>query len=56
MIERFRYHAFTSGVSGRITQPFDEIIPVQASVALPEAGGFGTASVDRFCFRGILSF
>jgi hypothetical protein len=56
MIERFRYHAFTTGVSGRITHPFDEIIPVQASLALPETGGFGTVRVDRFDFRGILSF
>lgn len=56
MIERFRYHAFTTGVSGRITHPFDEIIPIQASLALPETGGFGTACADRFDFHGILKF
>jgi len=56
MIERFRYHAFTTGVSGHITLPFDEIIPVQASIALPESGGFGTANAGRFSFRDILSF
>lgn len=56
MFDRFIYHAFAIGVSGRITAPFDEIIPVQASTALPEAGGFGTSRVDRFEFRNILSF
>jgi hypothetical protein len=56
MIERFRYHAFTTGVSGRITQPFDEIIPVQASLALPESGGFGTVRADRFDFHGVIAF
>jgi len=56
MIERFRYHASVTGVSGHITSPFDEIIPVQASVALPESGGFGRATAERFDFHGILSF
>lgn len=56
MIERFRYHASTTGFSGRITLPFDEIIPAQASLALPDSGGFGTAAVDHFRFHGILSF
>src|SRR5262249_39299509 len=56
MFERFRYHAFTTGVSGHITLPFDEIIPVQASIALPESGGFGTANSERFSFHDILSF
>jgi hypothetical protein len=56
MSDRFIYHAFAIGVSGRITAPFDEIIPVQASSALPEAGGFGTSRVDGFNFRNIVSF
>jgi hypothetical protein len=56
MFDRFIYHAFAIGVSGRITAPFDEIIPVQASTALPEAGGFGKSRVDRFDFRNIVSF
>ncbi|HVN04957.1 MAG TPA: hypothetical protein VMT86_11100 [Bryobacteraceae bacterium] len=56
MIERFRYHAFTTGVSGHITHPFDEILPIQASIALPESGGFGTARAERFDFHGIFSF
>jgi hypothetical protein len=56
MSDHFIYHAFAIGVSGRITAPFDEIIPVQASCALPEGGGFGTSRVDDFQFRNILSF
>jgi len=56
MIERFRYHASTTGFSGRITLPFDEIVPAQASLALPASGGFGTARVDHFSFHGIFAF
>jgi hypothetical protein len=56
MIERFLYDASVVGASGRITLPFDEIIPIQASLALPESGGFGSANVERFSFRDILSF
>ena len=53
MIERFRYHALTNGLSGRITQPFDQVIPPQAAVTLPDAGGFVHARVDNFNFRDI---
>jgi hypothetical protein len=56
MIERFQYHAFAVGAAGRIDAPFEEIIPIQASCALPETGGFGTARVDRFQLRDIFSF
>jgi hypothetical protein len=56
MSEPYRFLASTTGVWGHITRPFNEIIPVQASLALPGTGGFGTARADRFDFRGILSF
>jgi hypothetical protein len=56
MIERFQYNASAVGAAGRIVVPFDEIIPIQASSALPETGGFGTARVERFQFRDIFSF
>jgi hypothetical protein len=56
MIERFQYNASAVGVGGRIDMPFEEIIPVQASSALPETGGFGTTRVERFQFRNIFSF
>jgi hypothetical protein len=56
MSDNFIFHAFAIGVSGRITAPFDEVIPVQASSALPGAGGFGTSRIENFRFRNILSF
>lgn len=56
MSEPYRYHASTTGVWGDIREPFHEIIPVQASLSLPATGGFGTAHVDRFDFRGIVKF
>jgi hypothetical protein len=56
MIERFQYHAFAVGAAGRIDAPFEEIIPIQASCALPETGGFGTARVERYRFRDTFSF
>jgi hypothetical protein len=56
MNDRFIYHALAIGISGRITTPFDEIIPTQPSSALPEGGGFGTSRVNNFQFRHILRF
>ncbi|HTQ54286.1 MAG TPA: choice-of-anchor P family protein [Bryobacteraceae bacterium] len=56
MGEAYRYHASTTGVWGHITEPFNEIIPVQASLSLPGTGGFATARVERFDFHGIVQF
>lgn len=56
MIQRFQYHALAIGFGGEIIQPFREIIPVQASLALPERGGFGSSRVNCFNFRDIISF
>jgi hypothetical protein len=56
MIERFLYHAFATAAAGRITAPFQEIIPIQASSALSGNGGFGSSRVDDFQFHDILSF
>ncbi len=57
MIERFQYHAFAVGAAGRIDAPFEEIDSrIQASCALPETGGFGTARVERYRFRDTFSF
>jgi hypothetical protein len=55
-MERFNYHASATGVAGRIEIPFDEIIPIQGSMALPPTGGSGSVRVDEFRFRNILSF
>jgi hypothetical protein len=53
---RFRFHGFAIGVAGQITQPYSELIEVQAATALPAIGGHGTASVSRFKRRDILQF
>ncbi len=54
-MDRFKYHASAAGFSGNIRQPFTELIPIQASVALPPGGGFGTSRVERFQFQNIFS-
>lgn len=56
MIKRFLYQANAAGATAHITLPFDEAIPVQASVALPAAGGYGSARVENFNLRNIFSF
>ena len=56
MPARFRFKASAYGAGGHITAPFNEVIEVQAGSALPEIGGYGTASSDRFRYREILHF
>ena len=56
MIERFQYHASVVGVSGHILRPFDEILPVQGSLQLPQNGGLGETESHRFRFHEIASF
>lgn len=56
MERTFLYHAHASGVSGRITLPFDEVIPVQAPAAIPVTGGYSSTRVENFRYRDIVSF
>ncbi len=56
MERTFLYHANATGVSGRITLPYDEVIPVQAPAAIPVTGGQSSARVENFRYRDILSF
>lgn len=56
MERTFLYHAHASGVSGRITLPFDEVIPVQAPAAIPTTGGYSSTRVENFRYRDIVSF
>jgi hypothetical protein len=56
MERTFLYHAHASGVSGRITLPFDEVIPVQAPAAIPVTGGYSATRVENFRHRDIVSF
>jgi len=52
----YLYNAHAIGVGGRITRPFDEPIDAQAATALPISGGQGTACVENFHFRKVVSF
>ncbi|MGH9453184.1 MAG: choice-of-anchor P family protein [Terriglobia bacterium] len=56
MEKRFLYHAYATGVSGRITLPFDELIEVQAASALPETGGYSSSRAEHFDYKQIVSF
>lgn len=53
---RFLYHAEATGISGRITQPFDKTIEVQAPSALPPAGGFSSNCARNFELCGLVSY
>jgi hypothetical protein len=53
---RYRFQASAIGAAGHITIPFQEQIEVQASCALPEIGGYGSAISPAFNHRHILSF
>lgn len=55
MITRFHFHGEAIGLAARITLPFNEVIPVQASCALPDMGGYGSARVDGFRHRELFS-
>ncbi len=56
MEKRFLYHGEAVAASGAIRLPFTEVIDIQASVALPMDGGYGSARVDGFKYRELLSF
>jgi hypothetical protein len=51
----FYYQADASSLGGVIAMPFQEVIPSQASVALPSVGGFASARTDAFNFKEIIS-
>ncbi len=53
---RFLYHAQASGLSGRITSPFEENIDVKAPSALPPTGGYSSARHSDFRLRNVLSY
>ena len=56
MERTFLYHALATGVSGRITQPFQELLEVQAASALPSTGGYSASRVENFRYKELLSF
>src|SRR5580704_12595377 len=53
---RFRFKGNAIGVGGHISAPFNETIEIQAASALPDIGGYGSATSVDFRHRGILSF
>lgn len=56
MNNTLRFRGFAIGVGGRIVQPFNELIEVQAATAVPWAGGHGSAQSAKFSYRDILKF
>jgi hypothetical protein len=50
------YNAHGHALSGHITQPFDQLIEVQAGMSLPTTGGIGQARVENFRFQHYASF
>ncbi len=56
MKHEFVYHAFATGVAGRVTHPFEHLIEAQAPSALPPMGGYSSNRVEHFRFKEILSF
>jgi hypothetical protein len=54
--KRYLFHAAAIGAAGQIIHPFHDIIPVQASSALPASGGFGSSRVEGFRHKEIWSF
>lgn len=56
MEKTFLYHALATGVSGKVTLPFHELIEVQGASALPFTGGHSSSRVHGFNYRDIFSF
>lgn len=51
----YSYHADASALGGSLVQPFHKIVPSQAEVSLPSAGGFTAARTGPFVFDEIVS-
>jgi hypothetical protein len=56
MERTFLYHALASGVSGRITEPFQDLVQVQGASAIPPSGGYSSSRVESFRYKDIFSF
>src|SRR5260370_6552735 len=52
----FRFHGHAIAAAGKITSPFQDIIPSQASSALSISGGYDSARVENFRYKEIFSF
>ena len=56
MEKRFLYHALSTGLAGRITLPFDDLIEVKGASALPQTGGYSSSRVENFDYRHMITF
>jgi hypothetical protein len=54
--KRFLYHASALAIGGRITRPFSEIIESQGAAVLPVSGGHGSARIESFNYRDLITF
>ncbi len=52
----FLYHAEAVAASGYVTLPINEVMEIQASIALPMIGGHGSAHARDFHHRNYFSF
>jgi len=54
--KRFLFHGHAVAAAGKITSPFQDIIPAQAASALSIDGGYSSARVGDFRHKEIFSF
>lgn len=54
--KRFLYHGGVLACGGRITRPYCETLEAQAASVLPVVGGYGSARVENFRYRDLISF
>ncbi len=54
--KRFLFHGHAIAAAGKITSPFQDIIPSQAVSAVPISGGYSSARVENFRYKEIFSF
>ena len=52
----FAFRASAAALGGIFTRPFHEPVPVQAASMLASVGGYGSARVENFRFRELVSF
>ncbi len=52
---RFFYRASAAALGGQITRPFTELLEVQAASFLPPNGGYGSARVENYRFRELVT-
>lgn len=50
------YNASAMALGGKLTRPFEAIVETQAASVLPIDGGFGSARVENFRFKEMISF